>query len=92
VPERQACAGCGAGALSLIFQAQDRHAFRYLVAGLIFISLTTPAKGAGTSIVALSDSRVISESFRLDGIAGLDQHFDHRDVLEITDVGNEDVA
>ncbi len=39
--------------------------------GLIFISLTTPAKGAGTSIVALSDSSVISESSALTVSPGL---------------------
>jgi hypothetical protein len=54
-----------------------------------FSSLTVPRfAGAGTSIVALSDSSVISDVFLARRVARLDQHFDHRDVLEVPDVGN----
>ena len=42
-------------------------------------------------MVALSDSSVISEVFLLDAVAGLDQHLDDRDVLEIADVGDLDL-
>ena len=50
-----------------------------------------PASGEGTSMVALSDSSVMSEVFLLDAVAGLDQHLDDGDVLEIPDVGDLDL-
>ena len=53
-----------------------------------FSSRTTPAAGEGTSIVALSDSSVISGSSGRHLVAGLDQHLDDRDVGEVADVGD----
>ena len=47
-----------------------------------------PAEGAGTSIVALSDSSVISGSSALTGSPGLDEDVDDRHVLEVADVGD----
>jgi hypothetical protein len=55
---------------------------------LTFSSVTTPDTGEGTSMVALSDSSVISESSALTVSPDLDQHFDDRHVLEVADVGN----
>ena len=53
---------------------------------------TTPASGAGTSIVALSDSSVTSTLLGLDLVPHRDEHLDHRHVAEVTDVGNPDLA
>ena len=47
---------------------------------------TMPPTGDGTSIVALSDSSVTSAIVRLDDVARLDEHLDHRHVREIADV------
>jgi hypothetical protein len=52
--------------------------------------LTTPAAGDGTSSVALSDSSVTRLWSFFDRVAGLDQHFDHRHIAVIADVGNLD--
>ena len=41
-------------------------------------------------MVALSDSSVMSAVFLLDAVAGLDQHLDDGDVLEVADVGDFD--
>ena len=49
-----------------------------------------PAAGDGTSIVALSDSSVTSESSGFDDVARLDEDLDDRDVLEVADVGDFD--
>ncbi len=57
---------------------------------LTFSSLTTPSTGDGTSIVALSDSSVTSESSALHRVARLHQHLDDRHVLEVADVGDLD--
>ena len=46
------------------------------------------AIGAGTSIVALSDSSVTSGSSASDDVAGLDEDLDDRNVLEVADVGH----
>src|SRR5882672_1345909 len=53
------CAGAADGALSSV---RIRLPSDNLSPGFIFSSLMTPAAGDGTSIVALSDSSVISES------------------------------
>ena len=55
---------------------------------LTFTSFTMPSAGDGTSIVALSDSSVTSASSAFTVSPGLDQHFDHRHVLEVADVGD----
>ena len=52
---------------------------------------TVPAAGAGTSMVALSVSRVSSGSSALTSSPGRDMHLDHRDVLEVADVGDLDL-
>ena len=51
-------------------------------------SRTTPARGAGISIVALSLSSVISDWSAVTDIARGDQHLDHLDVVEVSDVGD----
>ena len=58
---------------------------------LTLTSLTVPAAGEGTSIVALSDSSVTSESSAFDDVARLDEDLDDRDVLEVADVGDLDL-
>ena len=58
---------------------------------LIGMALTTPGCGAGTSIVALSDSSETSGVLGLHGVADLHEHLDHRHVLEVADVGHLDV-
>ena len=45
-----------------------------------------PADGAGTSIVALSDSSVTSGSSTETLVAGRDVDLDHGDVVEVPDV------
>ncbi len=55
---------------------------------LTLIACTTPGSGAGTSIVALSDSSEISGVFGLHRVADLDEDLDHRHVLEVADVGH----
>ena len=57
---------------------------------LTLMSFTMPAAGAGTSIVALSDSSETSGSSAFTLSPGLDQHLDHRHVLEVADVRNLD--
>ena len=57
---------------------------------LTLTSLTVPAAATGTSIVALSDSSVTSESSAFDRIARLHEDLDDRDVLEVADVGDLD--
>ena len=57
---------------------------------LTLSSLTTPAYGDGTSIVALSVSSVISESSACTLSPGFDQHLDDRHVLEVADVRHQD--
>ena len=54
--------------------------------------MTTPSYGAGTSIVALSDSSVTSGSSADDGVADRDEDLDDRDVVEVADVGDRDAA
>ena len=56
-----------------------------------FTSRTVPAAGEGTSMVALSDSSVTSDWSSGDGVARLDQHVDHADVLQVTDDRNPDL-
>ena len=56
-----------------------------------FSSLTTPAAGEGTSIVALSDSSVISASSGATSSPGGDEDLDHRDVGEVADVRDLDL-
>ena len=51
-------------------------------------SARAPAIGEGTSIVALSDSSVISDCSAFTDVARLDQDLDNRNVLEIADIGN----
>ena len=58
---------------------------------LILMPPTVPAAGDGISIVALSDSSVISGSSALMVVAFLDQDLDHRHVLEVADIGNLDL-
>ena len=58
---------------------------------LTFSSFTTPPADDGISIDALSLSTVISDCSGLHRVAGLDQHLDHLDVLEVADVGYHDV-
>ena len=53
-------------------------------------SATVPAKGDGTSIVALSDSSVTRACVLADLVALGDQDLDHRDVVEVADVGDLD--
>ena len=55
---------------------------------LTLSSCTTPANGAGTSIVALSDSSVTSGSSSATVSPGGDQHLDHGYVVEVPDVGD----
>ena len=57
---------------------------------LTLTSLMVPAAGEGTSTVALSDSSVTSGLG--DDVARLDQDLDDRDVLEVPDVGDRDLA
>jgi hypothetical protein len=59
---------------------------------LSLISFTTPAFGDGISIVALSDSSVMSDCSLVDSIARLDQYFDDFHLLEVADVRNNDLA
>ena len=49
-----------------------------------------PAPGDGTSMVALSDSSVTSDSSFLTVSPAFHQHLDHRDVLVIADVRHLD--
>ena len=57
------------------------------------ISATLPANGAGTSIVALSDSSVTSGCvLGRPRRPGRDQDLDHGDVGEVADVGDRDFA
>ena len=58
---------------------------------LTLISFTTPACDDGISIDALSLSTVIRLCSTLDRVAGLHQHLDDADVLEVADVRNLDV-
>ena len=48
--------------------------------------MTVPADGEGTSIDALSDSKVINGIVKLDDVAGLHRDFDDRHVLEVADI------
>ena len=57
-----------------------------------FSSATTPANGAGTSIVALSDSRTTSGSSSATVWPALDEDLDDRDVDEVADVRDVDLA
>ena len=70
---------------------RQQRALAHLVADLDGTSPITPSAGAGTSIVALSLSRVISDLLFLDdALPGLDVDFDDRHVLEVADVGKPD--
>ena len=51
-------------------------------------SATVPARGAGMSIVALSDSSVMSGSSAATSSPARDQHLDDRHVGEVADVGD----
>ena len=55
---------------------------------LTLISRTVPESGAGTSIVALSELERDQRILRLHAVAGLDEDFDDRNVLEVADVGD----
>ena len=65
--------------------------FADLVADLDLDLLHDAGGGAGTSIVALSDSSETSGVLGLHRVAGLDVDLDHRHVLEVADVGHLDV-
>ena len=73
----------------LLKQQHQRSLLETLSPILTFPSLTVPADGDGTSIVAFSDSSVISESSGLYDIAGLNQHVDNRHgaTIEVADIG-----
>ena len=51
-----------------------------------------PPNGAGTSIVALSDSSVTSGSSAATLSPGRDQQLDHRYLVEVPDVGDRDFS
>ena len=51
---------------------------------------TVPPLGAGTSIVALSDSQRDQRVLGVDGVPGLDVDFDNRNVLKVADIGHFD--
>ena len=51
---------------------------------------TVPPRGAGTSIVALSDSSVEQRILGVDGVPRLDMDLDDRNVLEVADIGHFD--
>ena len=59
---------------------------------LIATLFTTPAYGDGTSIDALSDSSVMSGASASTRSALLHLEFDDRDILEVADIGNEDLS
>ena len=59
---------------------------------LTLTSLTVPGNGDGTSTVALSDSSVTSGASLATTSPGLDEDLDDRDVLEVPDVGDRNVA
>ena len=68
---------------------QDHRAFADLVAELDLELLHDARPGDdGISIEALSDSTMISAVSTAIGLARLDQQLDHRDILEVADVGD----
>ena len=87
-PDGTAAGFAGAAAVTPVDEGENEVPSLTLSPTLTFRSLIVPAAGDGTSIVALSDSSADQRILGLDRVAGLDEHLDHRNVLEVADIGH----
>ena len=87
-----AAAACSsAGAASLVRSSRMGCPSETVSPTFTLTATTVPAAGAGTSMVALSDSRVISGSSTRHGVAGADVHLDDRHGVEVADIWDADL-